>query len=52
MTISHELLCVEEDFCNFKVHFATGSFDKKAPYRKGKSLKKVLLTRKFGLNKN
>ena len=29
----HELLNIrEEDFCNYKVHFATGSNDKKAPY--------------------
>ena len=29
----HELLNIkEEDFSNYKVHFATGSNDKKAPY--------------------
>ncbi len=29
----HELLGInEEDFCNYKVYFATGSNDKKAPY--------------------
>ena len=29
----HELLGIaEENFCDYKVHFATGSFDKKKPY--------------------
>jgi|GEM_PF-4791989 len=40
MITLHELLGIEEqEFCKYKVHFAIGT-------------KEVLLTRRFGLNKN